>query len=306
MKHVVCVGVAVVDAIYSVPAIPAEPVKVMASAYEEVGGGMAATGAVAIVRLGGSAAMWARVGADALGARVIEGLAAEGVDARAIRRLPGRVSTRATVLVDPTGERLLAGYADPELETDPSWLPMEAIGAADAVLADQSWTAGAARTLEAARARGIPSVLDFDGTTDAAAPALVAQASHTVFSEVALTQLTGETSLEAGLARASALTDGLVGVTAGARGFAWRAADGSRGAVPAAEVEVVDTLGAGDVFHGAYALGLAEGMDLERCARFATAAAALKCTRPGGRAGAPTREEVERFLALGRVPKAST
>ena len=58
----------------------------------------------------------------------------------------------------------------------------------------------------------------------------------------------------------------------------------------------VDTLGAGDVWHGAFALRLAEGADELTAIRFASAAAALKCTRPGGRMGAPSRAEVAAFL----------
>ena len=71
MATVICVGVAVIDRLYGVPAIPREPVKVLADTYQEVGGGMAATGAVAIRRLGGAAAMWSRVGEDEIGRRVI-------------------------------------------------------------------------------------------------------------------------------------------------------------------------------------------------------------------------------------------
>ena len=66
--------------------------------------------------------------------------------------------------------------------------------------------------------------------------------------------------------------------------------------LPAFAVEVVDTLGAGDVLHAAFALSLARGDSVEDAFRFACAAAALKCARPGGRAGAPRAEEVEKFL----------
>ena len=83
-----------------------------------------------------------------------------------------------------------------------------------------------------------------------------------------------------------------VAVTAGAYGTYW--AGGHR---PAFEVEAVDTLAAGDVFHGAFAFGLAEGWQIPAAIRFAAAAAAIKCTRFGGRLGAPTRAEVEAFLA---------
>ena len=68
------------------------------------------------------------------------------------------------------------------------------------------------------------------------------------------------------------------------------------GCVPGYEVEVLDTLGAGDIWHGAFSLGLAEGQDEIDAARFANAVAALKCTRLGGRAGSPTRSEVTTFM----------
>ncbi|MBM3537958.1 MAG: sugar kinase, partial [Alphaproteobacteria bacterium] len=98
------------------------------------------------------------------------------------------------------------------------------------------------------------------------------------------------------LRRAASRLPGFVGVTLGARGFRW-IENGAVRKVPAPKVKVVDTLGAGDTFHGAFALGLAEGMGVEAASRFACAAAALKCTRFGGVAGAPTRAEVRQFMA---------
>jgi sulfofructose kinase len=89
-------------------------------------------------------------------------------------------------------------------------------------------------------------------------------------------------------------------VTCGEAGSWWLTNDGPLH-VPAPEVEAVDTLGAGDVFHGAYALAISEGRDIGSAARFATLAAAIKCTRSGGRAGSPTRAEVAAFAA--RAPR---
>ncbi len=296
MAKIICVGVAVIDSIFNVPHIPDRPVKVMATGFREVGGGMAATGAVAIRRLGGEAAMWSRVADDDLGDRVIAGLAGEGVDTQAIRQFPGHISTRATVLVDTHGERLLVSFQDTGLPSDPAWLPLREIAGAGAVLADQHWLAGAAAALAAARDHDVPGILDCDLATDAAVKDLVVLASHPILSEVALSQLTGKASLEEGLRAAAALNRGFIGVTAGAGGFAWIEDGGDIQRQPAPTVEVVDTLGAGDVFHGTYALAVAERMDGSACARFATAAAALKCTRPGGREGAPTRSQVEAFM----------
>ena len=82
-------------------------------------------------------------------------------------------------------------------------------------------------------------------------------------------------------------------------GRVWAVEDGTIAHIPAFVVETVDTLGAGDVWHGAFALALAEGQGAREAIRFASAAAAIKCTRFGGRAGAPTRQEVDAFLAAG-------
>ena len=107
--------------------------------------------------------------------------------------------------------------------------------------------------------------------------------------------LTGLSDLAKGLRRVASRTDAWLSVTDGADGVYWL--DGARVRhLGAFSVEAVDTAGAGDVFHGAFALALGEGQGNEEALRFASAAAALKCTRFGGRAGMPNRDQVESFL----------
>lgn len=84
-------------------------------------------------------------------------------------------------------------------------------------------------------------------------------------------------------------------VTLGAKGVLW-VNDGAVEHTPAYTVTTVDTLGAGDVYHGAFALGVAENREIEDVVRWAAATAALKCSRFGGREGIPTRDEVEDFM----------
>ena len=72
---------------------------------------------------------------------------------------------------------------------------------------------------------------------------------------------------------------------------------------PAFQVEVADTLGAGDVFHGAFFYGLIYGYSLKETVRFASAVSAIKCTCPGGRAGIPTEKTVKRFLETGVIER---
>lgn len=125
-----------------------------------------------------------------------------------------------------------------------------------------------------------------------------------IASSEALTGSTGTHDLGAALARLAAHNKGFLAVTDGANGLYWRDGDRPRH-MPAFPVAAIDSLGAGDVFHAAFTLAIAEGCDVATALRFASAAAALKCTRFGGAAGAPERAEVETFLAARQVALAS-
>ena len=296
MVSVICVGIAVMDYIFAVDELPSGGGKHFASGFSEIGGGPAATGAVAAVRLGARAALWGRVGADAIGERLIDELAEHGVDTAHVRRVHGGRSSLSAVMVDGRGERMIVNFADSGLDADPSWLPLESLKEADAVLAHHRWPAAAEAVLRKARLLGIPSVLDADVAPEREAGALVGLASHVAFSQGALANLSGTADIAEGLMRAQERTGAWVCVTAGGDGCHWLE-DGTLRHQPAFAVEVVDTLGAGDVFHGALAVALGESRATADAVRFASAAAALKCTRFGGRAGIPDRGEVERFLA---------
>jgi sulfofructose kinase len=293
--RVICVGIAVLDQVYTVDRLPDEAGKHFARGYAEVGGGPAANAAVTAARLGGRAALWARLGSDAVGRRIIEDLAAEGVATGHIRTHDGHRSGVSAVLVDAEGERLIVNYADPDLPRAADWLPLDEVSAAGCVLADIRWPDAALAMLGAARDVGVPGVLDADRGPDPVGADLLAAASHVVFSAPGLAQSVGHDGLEEGLAEIAGVTDGWLAVTAGADGVVWRHGE-ETGRVPAVPVEPVDTLGAGDVFHGAFALALARGQAPVDSCRYAAAAAALKCTRPGGRMGFPTAGDLDRFM----------
>ncbi len=256
---------------------------------------MAANASVAVARLGGQVSYWGRLGADDRGTRILRELSDEGVDVSAVRRVPGAASPADAILVDDAGERLVCAYLDPLLDPDPSWLPLDRVAHFDAVLADVRWPSGAAAVFDSAMAAGIPAVFDGDvGPRDALLD-LAARATHVVFSEPGLAMAAGVEDAAEGLARVARAVPGVVGVTLGAAGFLWR--DGaSERRIPAPSVDAIDTLGAGDVWHGAFTLALGERRNVAEAARFANAAAALKCTRMGGRLGAPTRDQVAQLL----------
>jgi len=298
--RILCLGMSAHDCVYQVDAIPTVPTKILATGYAECGGGMAANASVAVARLGGESHYWGRVGDDALGDRIVGELAGEGVVTRNVRRLRGVVSPSAAILVDATGERLVCAYNDPALDRDPAWLPIAEVSAFDAVLADVRWPEGSAAVLDAAREAGKPAVLDGDIGPREVLLDLAARATHAVFSTPGIARATGTTDPIDGLrAIASRHLPGVMGVTLGPEGFAW-IEDGKLRRAPAPRLQAVDTLAAGDVFHGAFTLALAERQSLADAAAFANAAAAIKCARFGGRRGAPAREEVEALLTSQR------
>ncbi len=295
MQTVLCVGHAVQDFVFSVDRLPEHAEKYAARSLAQVGGGPAATAAVAVVRLGGRALLAARLGQDMVGKLAADELGSYGVDCRYLRHFDGAGTSISAVMVDPSGERMIVNHVDRRMPTEPDWLPKPAATGAAAVLVDTRWPEGAARALKSAKSAGLPAVLDADRPVPGDGD-LLALATHVAFSVDGLADLSGHRDPVRGLEAVGAGIPGWCCVTAGARGVFVRRG-GQIMLHPGFAVPVVDTLGAGDVWHGAFALALAEGMGEDAAVRFASAAAALKVQRHGGRAGVPTRAEVESFLA---------
>lgn len=295
--RVTCVGMSGLDRIMRVPAFATEASKLYASGYDEIGGGPAATAAVAVQRLGGDARLIARVGDDPTGNAICDELADYGIDLSLMRTLRGARSAASNVIVDDRGERQITHFGGQGLDVDADWVDAANIVAPGVVLADMGWRRGAQRVLALAAEAGVVTVLDADLSVDSRAAELVGLADHVVFSEAALTRMSGVPEPAQALQWARSRVRGpYVGVTIGARGYLWLE-DETLHAMPGYAVNAIDTLGAGDVFHGAYALALAEGREVAEAARFANAAAAIKCTRASGRRGIPLRAEVDAWLA---------
>ncbi|MCP4756706.1 MAG: sugar kinase [Proteobacteria bacterium] len=301
MKRIICLGIAVLDQIFTLPELPRTAGKHFAEAYLEVGGGPAATAAVTIARLGGQVEFWGRVGDDLIGDRIVGELQQFGVDVSQVRRIRKSQSSVSAVLVDRFGERLIVNRANSGLDPDPSWLPLERLADCDAVLVDSRWIQGAQVLLEQAKSRNILSVLDADSTPNEDIAGLVGLASHTAFSKNGLSQVTGTDDFETALQRVANQSAGWVCATRGEEGTYW-IEDGGIKREAACKVDVVDTLGAGDVFHGALVFALARGLKTDDAVRFSNAAAALKCRKLGGRAGIPDIMEVEELIDSAFTP----
>lgn len=299
--RVVCVGHAALDSVYRIDAFPARPTKVTASRHDRSVGGMAANAACAIAALGGQVSLWSPVGDDEIGQRIVAELGIAGVATDPAFIVPGARSSHSAIIVEGSGERLIVSHRGDTLEAPAALVEDRPIDA-DVVMIDVRWPAGARCMMTRARQLGIPTVLDAEMGNVELVRALVPQADHVIFSEDGWLEWHGQPPQGArtgdvlrGLVEAGAA---LAAVTLGERGVVYVAAGNPEVVhLPAFAVTAVETLGAGDTFHGAFALALAEGLAIGAGMRFAAAAAALRCTRSGGRVALPSRQEVEALLS---------
>ncbi len=290
---VVCLGSVVMDHTFLVEDIVQPPSKNRAKGYSLGAGGLAANASIAVARLGGNCIFWGRVGDDLNGRPLLKALADQGVDVSQCRLAPGGRTPVSAVLVDPMGERSIYSYRGEALGTDPGWLPLRLIDGAQAFLCDPRWWEGSVLALDYARARGIPTVIDGEKSETRILKDLIPRVDHAVFSVPGLANYApGARPAEA---LRLAIADGckVAAVTRGEKGTLWMAAgDAEPRVTPAYRVQATNTTGAGDVFHGAYALAIAEGQPVERAMLFASAAGGLRA-RDGA---TPDRAMVEGLM----------
>lgn len=287
---VLFVGAATVDSIALVPAFPHPDERVVADELVFAGGGPAATAAVAAARLGVPAAFVGTVGDDADGRRIVEGLEEEGVDVSLVTVAHGTRSGASVIVVDHgRGTRAICARPGPAL--DPSAVAA-AVEGADWVHTDHvGW--GPVRAAVPATGSGPRLSVDLgyqvDGFTprgvDLFAPSIEAlRAAHGPLEPAALLSA----ALDEGARRVVA--------TDGSRGSYGADASGQRVHAPGVAVDVVSTLGAGDVFHGALLAAHVRGFGLEAALRYANTTAALSCQGLDGRSAIPSHERVEALM----------
>ncbi len=301
--RILCAGIAVLDQIFRVPRFPVAEVKTQASEFLSLNGGNAANAAVAIRRLGGQARFVAPLGGpageDASGDRFLALMAAQDIDCSVCPRMDGVPTPISAIAVEPGGERAIVNFRDDRLAALRPGDPAALVAGMDAVVVDNRFPEFVLPVCMAAHERGIITVLDADAPRRQS-NALLRFVSHAVFSAEGLRATTGIDDLPAALTHASTMSGAFVAVTDGTNDVLWLEGHAMRRFAPF-RVDAIDTLGAGDVFHGAFALMLTEGRSEADAVRFAAAAAALKCTRFGGIGGAPMRDEVEALLAKSQI-----
>jgi sulfofructose kinase len=291
-------AVAVDDLIYVEEYPPAES-KVRVLRRRRQCGGLTGTALVAAARLGSRCAYVGVLGDDELSRFVIESLTREGIalDHRVERA--DAWPAHSTIIVDQRRKtRTIFSSLDGALGADPERPEADLIRAARVLLVDHHGLEGTIRAARIARESGVAVVGDLERDPGGRFAELLRLVDHLIISDAFARTLSGATDPAQAAQRLYDPGSRAVVVTCGAAGC-WYVGEGSgRPArhLPAFAVEVVDTTGCGDVFHGAYASVLARGGDLHERVVVASAAAALKATKRGGQAGCPTTEELNRFL----------
>ena len=279
-----------------VEAFPQAGSKVAGSNFIITIGGQAGNASVAISRLGGSARYAGALGGpdDPIANWIVTRLSDEHVDCTHAVRVKGALSSVSLIMLDASGEKMIATRRGEGLTSAVPADTDKAVDGVDAVLLDNRYPDFMMPIVKAATRRGIPRVLDLDRPAPMDDP-LLNGSTHVISSADAMRGTAGEKDLSAALKKLGEHYKGFLAVTDGPDGVYWLD-NGNVRHMDAFKVDAVDTLGAGDTFHGAFTLRLVETGDVVEAMCFGAAAAAIKCTRFGGLMGAATRPEVDAFL----------
>jgi ribokinase len=288
------IGYCGMDYLCRVPYIPLDDKVELCESLIQ-GGGPCATALVAAARLGAKASFCGAVGDDERGAQIVKGLSSEGIDTQGIKVRRGVESPAGFCWIEQqSGKRSIAWTRGGAKPLAPREVSRDLIRKSAVLHLDGHQTQAALAASLLARRNGVAVSIDA-GTLVPDIQALLANCDLVIASEKFAARYTGEASPQKALKRLFAGACRFAAVTLGKKGSV--GFDGKTFIrCPPMDVAVVDTTGAGDVYHGAFIYAYATGRTWPECMRFATAVAALKCTAFGGRTAIPDLKTTERFL----------
>lgn len=293
-------GAIAVDDLLFVDHYPPAEAKVRVQTRLRQAGGLTGNALVAAARLGARAAYAGLIGDDELSHFVMQVFDREGVDHGASVARSDARPAHSTIIVDQRHHtRTIFSSAEGELGPDAQRPDAAVLRRARVLLIDHHGVEGTRRAAEIARCGGVAVVADMERDPGGRFADVLALVDHLVLSQRFACQMCGSDDPAEACRRLWRDDRQAVVVTCGSAGCWYFDAAGGPVHQPAFPVDVVDTTGCGDVFHGAYCTGLARGMGLAARVRFAAAAAGLKAMHAGGQAGAPTLAAVEQLLARG-------
>jgi len=297
---IVGIGQCAWDMLAIVDRFPQADTKKEVLVWEEQGGGPVATALVALSRLGVPSRFYGVIGDDREGAAIRQSLIDEGVDVSGLIRRPNASSQIAFIAIEQSvGTRTIFWKRPTGNPLATKDLPSDFLRDAGCLLLDGLMKDVSLFAAREARNAGIPVMLDAgrirEGMLD-----LARLSDYVVGSEEFAAELGWKDDPELFRQEIKRYGFGITTITLGARGSI-TFADGEVISCPAFPVETMDTTGAGDVFHGGYLYGLLQKWPLKDTIQFASAVAAMKCRKLGGRAGIPGLAEVRQFLEERRV-----
>ena len=300
MFDVLALGAVAIDQLVYVDAYPPPNTKSHVLRSEQQCGGLSATALVAAARLGARCAYAGMLSDDEPSRFVKDAMSHDGIDLAHVAYQDSAGPGRSVIIVGERGHTRNIFPEHPKFSgAHPSLPDADVICTTRVLHVDHLGVDGMLRAAHIAREAGIPVVSDVERDDSPRFAKLLALVDHVVMSEEFAAELFGITDARDAVLRLWSPTRAAVAVTSGEAGC-YFTDDGRHVAhQPAFNVTVVDTTGCGDVFHGAYCAALAEGMPLAARIRLASAAAALKATKQGAQAGAPTRAQVEKMLTTG-------
>jgi sugar/nucleoside kinase (ribokinase family) len=293
------IGLAVRDVSVLMDRYPRADEKIRAREIHEAGGGPVPTALVTLARFGRKTTLSALVGDDAVGRFILDGLSRESVDVGPVTVKPGYESGTSVIIVENGRRTILEaprGVGFPLEWEDVRQLPLDECSA---LLLDARVPEVQIRAARIARDAGALVVVDCghprDGAEELIAESNVAILSHTYPRTLHGDDFDVKAFLQDVLERLPRSGPGVAGITLGPRGCAMLSRTEGYLRLEAHPVEALDTTGAGDVFHGAFAHAFLQTGSVERSARFANVTAALKCKGMSGRAPIPSEEEIWRL-----------
>ena len=302
MKRILGLGGVTTDQIGVVDHIPVSDEVIRLQDYRVEQGGMAATALVAASRLGAEAEFLGAVGDDANGSCALERFAAEGVITTSVQILAGGISAFSFILVEShSGKRTI--IHEPGVQRNraleiPQGDAGRILSGAGYLHLDGFWMDTAVDLATQAREMGIPITLDIgQNQRDPKIEILLGLADYVIPSLPFVRRFTNSDRVQQAAEALLGYGARAVIQTLGDQGAFVLVKDGGSFSVPAFPVQVVDTTGAGDSFHGGFLFALSRNYALKEAVVFASAVAALKCTQLGGQSGLPSFQQVRAFLA---------
>jgi sulfofructose kinase len=291
---IICVGPIFLDRVVRIDSFPKKPIKLVAKSLEKRLGGPAAVASFAANILGENSELVSRFGDDEAADFLQSELNQYNINFKKSITVKGTLSSQSHIFEDKHGERMLAVFNEKKLLNEKT-LPNFNFTNEQTYLIDTHWIEAAHYVAKNTYDRGIKCVVDLDNFTKSQAlEETINYSSHPIFSEIGLLQFTNDKSVIDSLKSLYMSNNKFYAVTLGSKGVYW-IDNGRVFHCSAPKINAVETNGAGDVFHGAFARFIHANKTIQESIELATAAASLKCSRSGGIRSIPDYNELIKF-----------